>query len=194
MPCAWSPSGAPHGVANIDGVAAPDPRLASLGWRIVMPVDQPAERHGFAPASEADYDAHRIALGIPEGGIDFAFGEAFPHDVDMDQLSGVDFGKGCFIGQEVVSRMQHRGTARRRTVMVKAAGELPARGSEISAGGKALGTLGSSAGSEGLAVVRLDRAREAIDAGVPIAAGAAELTLALPGWATFGWPKAASED
>jgi tRNA-modifying protein YgfZ len=187
---AWGPDG----IANIDGIAAPDPRLASLGWRVVLPIDQPAERHGLAPASQAEYDAHRIALGIPEGGIDFAFGDTFPHDADMDQLAGVDFGKGCFIGQEVVSRMQHRGTARRRVVMARGEGQLPARGTEVLAGGKPIGSLGSSAGGEALAVLRLDRAREAIDTGTPITADGAGLTLSLPGWARFGWPKAGGED
>lgn len=183
----------PQGVRHIDGVAAPDPRLAALGWRVIAPADQPPVLGGFAPASEADYDAERIALGIPEGGIDFAFGDAFPHDTDMDQLAGVDFGKGCYVGQEVVSRMEHRGTARRRFVIARAEGPLPAAGAEVVAGGKPLGVLGSSTGGTALALVRLDRAKEAIDAGTPIRAGAAALTLVLPGWARFGWPAAAGD-
>ncbi len=183
-----------EGVHHIDGVAAPDPRLAALGWRMVAPADQPPLLSGFAPATAADYDAHRIPLGIPEGGIDFAFGDAFPHDTDMDQLAGVDFGKGCYIGQEVVSRMEHRGTARRRFVIARATGALPPAGSEVSAGGKPLGTLGSAAGDTALALLRLDRAKEAIDAGTPIRAGDATLSVSLPGWATFGWPAAADRD
>ena len=63
-------------------------------------------------SARAAYQAHRIALGVPEGGKDFAYGDAFPHEADLDQLGGVDFNKGCYVGQEVVSRMQHRGTAR----------------------------------------------------------------------------------
>ncbi len=184
----------PQGVHHIDGVAAPDPRLSVLGWRIIAPADQPPVLSGFAPASEADYDAHRIALGIPEGGIDFAYGDAFPHDTDMDQLAGVDFGKGCYIGQEVVSRMEHRGTARRRFVIARAADPLPATGTEVTAGGKPIGTLGSSAGETALALVRLDRAKEASDAGTPITAGDVALSLSLPGWATFGWPAATDKD
>ena len=65
-----------------------------------------------------DYEAHRIALGVPRGGMDFIYGDAFPHEADMDQLAGVDFDKGCYVGQEVVSRMEHRGTARTRVVPV----------------------------------------------------------------------------
>jgi folate-binding protein YgfZ len=184
----------PEGVHHIDGAAAPDPRLAALGWRVVAPADQPPLLSGFAAATQADYDAHRIPLSIPEGGIDFAFGDAFPHDTDMDQLAGVDFGKGCYIGQEVVSRMEHRGTARRRVVIARATGALPAAGTEVTAGGKMLGLLGSSAGDAALALLRLDRAKEAIDAGTPIMAADATLTLSLPGWARFGWPQAADKD
>ena len=186
----WGPEGVPH----IDGVAAPDPRLAALGWRIVAPAGQPPVLGGFDPAAEADYDAHRIPLGIPEGGIDFAFGDAFPHDTDMDQLAGVDFGKGCYIGQEVVSRMEHRGTARRRFVIARASGALPAAGAVVEGDGKSLGTLGSSAGADALALIRLDRAKAATEAGAPIRAGDATLILSLPGWATFGWPAATDGD
>ena len=185
---------APEGVRPIDGVAAPDPRLAALGWRVIAPADQPPVLNGFAPATEADYDTQRIALGIPEGGVDFAFGDAFPHDTDMDQLAGVDFAKGCYIGQEVVSRMEHRGTARRRFVMVRADGALAAAGAEVTAGGKPLGVLGSSGGGTALALIRLDRAKEAMDAATPILCSGATLTVSLPGWARFGWPAGADKD
>jgi len=170
----------------LDGPVAPDPRLAALGFRAIVPKGGEMAA-GHAEASEADYDAHRIACGIPEGGIDFAFGDVFPHDVDMDQLHGVAFDKGCYIGQEVVSRMEHRGTARRRFVIM-AGDALPPAGTELVAGGKPIGTAGSSAGANGLALVRLDRAREAMDAGTPILAGGSPVTLSLPPWARFGWP------
>jgi folate-binding protein YgfZ len=149
----------------------------------------------YSEATEADYDAHRVGLGIPEGGVDFAFGDGFPHDADMDQLHGIDFKKGCYVGQEVVSRMQHRGTARRRFIIVTGAGALPVVGTPVLAGERALGTLGSSAGSSGLALIRLDRAKEALDGGAPIAAGGVPLALTLPPWATFTWPSTvAAED
>ena len=61
-----------------------------------------------APSAPEDYHAHRIALGVPEGGKDYVLGDTFPHEADMDQLNGVSFSKGCFVGQEVVSRMQNR--------------------------------------------------------------------------------------
>ena len=167
-------------------IAAPDPRLPALGWRAIVAGDGP----GYA--SQADYDAHRIACGVPEGGIDFAFGDLFPHDSDMDQLGGVDFTKGCYVGQEVVSRMEHRHTARRRFVIATGAGPLPASGSEIAAAGKPIGTLASSAGRIGLALVRLDRAKEAMDKAEPLLAADTPVTLALPPWARFGWPEPAA--
>ncbi len=186
---AWGSDTAPI----VDGPVAPDPRLAALGFRAIVPegADMAAD---YAEARTAVYDAHRIALGMPEGGLDFAYGEPYPHDTEMDQLSGVDFTKGCFIGQEVVSRMQHRGTARRRFVQVSGASALPAAGAPITAGGKAIGTLGTSADGKGLALVRLDRAKEAIDGGVAIVAGDVNLSLALPAWAKFGWPTGPAED
>lgn len=170
----------------LDGPAAPDPRLAALGFRAIVPAGADMAPD-FVEASVADYDAHRIGLGVPEGGIDFAFGDAFPHDADMDQLRGVDFTKGCYVGQEVVSRMEHRGTARRRFVLAAGAGPLPAIGTPVLAGEKAIGTMGSCVGGKGLALVRLDRAKDAMDHGVAIDAGGVTLSLALPDWAKFGW-------
>lgn len=177
----------------VDGPAAADPRLDALGYRMIVPAgaDMAAD---FSEASIADYDAHRIRLGIPEGGIDFVFGDAFPHDVDMDQLHGVDFKKGCYVGQEVVSRMEHRGTARRRFVIANGTGAPPAVGTAVTAGERVIGAMGSSIDGKGLALVRLDRAKEAIDAKVPIAANGVSLALSIPPWAKFGWPTALTAD
>jgi folate-binding protein YgfZ len=175
----------------VDGAIARDPRLAALGFRAIVPrgADMVPDH---AEATEAEYDAHRIACGIPEGGVDFAFGDVFPHDVDMDQLNGVAFDKGCYIGQEVVSRMEHRGTARRRFVLMHG-DALPPPGTELVAGGKPVGTAASSSGTMGLALVRLDRAREAMEAGTPILAAGAPVTLSLPPWARFTWPSAPAQ-
>jgi folate-binding protein YgfZ len=171
----------------LEGLIAVDPRLAALGYRGIVAKGTPAPA-GQAVSSEGNYDAHRITLGVPEGGIDFAFGDAFPHDADMDQLGGVDFDKGCYVGQEVVSRMQHRGTARRRIVMAAGRGLTP--GTEIKAGDRPLGSLASATDGVGLALIRLDRAKEAIDAGDAILAGNVPVKLTLPPWARFGWPSA----
>jgi folate-binding protein YgfZ len=174
-----------------DEIAAyADPRLVSLGSRAFLPkneVDATLKAAGLEVTPEADFHAHRIALGIPEGGRDFAFEDAFPHEADMDQLGGIDFRKGCYIGQEVVSRTQHRATARTRIVPVTLIGAAEA-GTEITAGEKTLGTLGSVNGARGIALLRLDRAEDALKAGDELKAGAAVLTIEKPDWAKFRFP------
>jgi len=175
----------------LDGAVYVDPRLPALGYRGIVPAGADMAA-GYAEVRLEAYDAHRIALGVPEGSVDFAYGDAYPHDVDMDQLAGVDFKKGCYVGQEVVSRMQHRGTGRRRFVVAGATAPLPAPGTPLTAGPASIGTLGSSSGPNALALVRLDRAKVAIDAGTPITAGDSVLTLSLPSWAHFDWPAAAA--
>jgi folate-binding protein YgfZ len=164
-----------------------DPRLQGLGHRLVLPNGTDISSFGCAVVPEPDYHAHRIALGVPEGGVDFAFGDAFPHEADYDQLGGVDFAKGCFVGQEVVSRMEHRGTARKRIVPAEGAGALMA-GAEITADGSAVGSLGSVAGNAALAMVRLDRAEKALEQGKTLEAGGVAVTLLQPGWAKFNVP------
>jgi folate-binding protein YgfZ len=160
---------------QVDGIIVRDPRSAVLGYRAYVPREQ-------APATRPDsraYEARRIAAGVPQGGADFAYGEAFPHEANLDLINGVDFKKGCYIGQEVVSRMQHRGTARKRIVKIAFAGEAPPAGAEIKAGDALIGTMGSSAGERGLAMVRLDRAEEAKSAGVTLIAAGFTLEIKL---------------
>jgi len=160
-----------------------DPRSAALGTRILVPADlaeKTASVLGAELVDEASYEAHRIACGVPRGGIDFAYGDAFPHETNMDRMAGVDFDKGCYIGQEVVSRMQHRGTARTRIVAVTLDGTTPMAGTEIRAADKPVGTMGSSAGNHGLALVRADRATDALDAGATLLAGDITVRLADP--------------
>jgi folate-binding protein YgfZ len=172
-------------------IVADDPRLTALGGRAIVTKDAAIPADGETDPSA--YERHRIALGVPEGGVDFAYGDVFPHDVDLDQLAGVAFDKGCFVGQEVVSRMENRGTARRRVVKVEADGEL-ASGADVTAGDQAIGRIGSVAGSTGLAMVRLDRAAAAKEAGTPITAGERTLSLTIPSWARFDWPQPATGD
>jgi folate-binding protein YgfZ len=161
-----------------------DPRLAALGLRVladaVLAADVAASASAGTEAPDA-YHAHRIALGVPEGGKDYAFGETFPHEANLDVLGGVSFTKGCFIGQEVVSRVQHRGTARKRIVTIES--EAPMRpGSAVMAGAAEIGTVGSVAGRQGLALLRLDRAQEAIDGGQALSADGGRLTMRIPGY------------
>lgn len=145
-----------------------------------------------ADASLADWDALRVRCAVAEAGADYAPGDAFPHDVLLDQNGGVGFQKGCYVGQEVVSRMQHRGTARRRVLEAAADAALPPAGTDITAGGRTVGQLGTVAGRHGLAIARIDRVKDALDAGTPLLAGDVALTLAIPGWAKFRFPETAS--
>ena len=172
-----------------EGVLFADPRVAALGHRLIALSAKDALAAWCNEAPAEVYHAHRIGLGVPEGGLDFAFGDAFPHEADYDQLGGVDFAKGCFIGQEVVSRMEHRGTARKRIVPVAGAAALTS-GAEITANGSTIGSLGSVAGDKALALIRLDRAEKAFGAGNALRAGGVALTLVQPAWATFTVPGA----
>ena len=181
-----------HGTGDTEyGLVYADPRLSGLGQRIMLPPHLAKEAAADLGAEFVDasvYEAHRIALGVPRGGLDFIYGDAFPHETDMDQLGGVDFDKGCFVGQEVVSRIEHRGTARTRVVPVSFDGFAPEAGTPVSAGDKAVGTLGSSAQGHGLAMLRLDRAADALASGQTLTAGGIEMRLVKPAWAQFAWP------
>jgi folate-binding protein YgfZ len=164
-------------------LAFADPRDAALGWRILVPAElaqKVADLMGADLLDSTAYDAHRIASGVPRGGLDFMYGDAFPHETNMDRLHGVDFDKGCYVGQEVVSRMQHRGTARTRTVRIVLENFSPEPGTTIFAGDKPVGTLGSTAGQNGLALIRTDRVADALAAGVPLTAGGLAIRLADP--------------
>jgi folate-binding protein YgfZ len=176
------------------GLVYPDPRLPALGLRVMLPphlAATVAADLGAALVDARDYDAHRIALGVPQGGRDFAYADTFPHEADMDQLNGVDFAKGCYVGQEIVSRMEHRGTARTRIVLVRYDGAAPDIGVAVTAAGKTIGTMGSSAGGIGLALLRLDRAEEALAQGAPLVAGGITLHPRRPDWARFAMPDSA---
>src|SRR6195952_4848893 len=160
-----------------------DPRNEKLGQRILIPVELAPKAASLIGADFVDsavYEAHRIACGAPRGGIDFMYGDAFPHETNMDRLHGVDFDKGCYVGQEVVSRTQHRGTARTRTVRLILEGSSPEPGTAILAGDKPVGTMGSTSGQNGLALIRTDRAADALDAGTALMSGGLAIHLADP--------------
>jgi folate-binding protein YgfZ len=137
---------------------------------------------GASGAAEiAPYTALRIINGISGGAEDGDATDFFPHDLMMDRNGGLNFRKGCYVGQEVVSRMQHRSTARRRLVTVQGDAPLPADG-PILAGGREIGALRTVEGNAGLAVVRIDKAGDAMSSGTAITAGDVPVTLALPAW------------
>jgi folate-binding protein YgfZ len=175
------------------GLCYADPRLPQLGGRCVLPpplAEEAAADLGAPLVEPGEYEAHRIALGAPRGGLDFNYNEAFPHETDMDQLNGIDFDKGCYVGQEVVSRVEHRGTARKRVVPVVFAEFAAEVGVPVLLDDVAVGVMGSSVrgSGRGLAMLRLDRAAEARAAGKPLTSGGMTLTPVKPAWARFDWP------
>jgi folate-binding protein YgfZ len=143
-----------------------------------------APRRAFAPADAASagdlthYHAARIAAGVAEQGADFGPEDVFPADINMDLLNGVDFRKGCFVGQEVVSRMKRRGTARRRTLLARLPEGAPATPAPILSGETEIGTLTSAIDGMGLARARIDR----LAAASVFTAGGKALTLDRPDW------------
>jgi len=177
---AWGDGAADWAEASA-AVAYPDPRLPALGFRLLIRL--PGEPK-FS-TSLADYEANRIALAVPEGGKDYAYGDAFPHEACFDLLHGVSFNKGCFVGQEVVSRMQHRGTARTRVLAVSAMQPLPQGGADILVDGFSVGTLSSVAGARGIALARVDRVKEALAKGQISTVGGVPIGLAAPAWASY---------
>ena len=185
----WDDQDTTKGCAAKQGLTYADPRLPALGFRVMIPPHRAtaaASELGAALVGAEDYEAHRIALGVPRGGVDFAYGDAFPHEADMDQLGGVDFAKGCYVGQEVVSRIEHRGIARTRAVALRYDGAAPASGAPITAGERQVGTMGSAARGRGIALVRLDRVAEAEQ--TALAAGGIPIRLIKPDWARFSFP------
>lgn len=162
-------------VLSGDGIISKDPRHAEMGFRVIAPK---ADSSDWV-ADDTPCVVHRIDQGICELGDDFDADSQFPHDIGMDLLAGVDFDKGCYIGQEVVSRMQHRGTARRRPVIVSDV--EAASGSELMCADKQAGTLGRVVNGKTVALVRLDRVTDPTKASVD----GKPVHLALPDWASY---------
>ena len=153
---------------TMDGLSGPDPRLAAIGHRGLS-------RHG-APA-DGSYDTARLKLGLPDGAADIGENRHFPHEANFDLLNGVSFTKGCYVGQEVVSRMQHRGSARTRMLPVACDGATP--GAVIHAGETMIGTILSARGGLGLALLRLDRLQETA---VPLLSAGVRVSVRKPSW------------
>jgi tRNA-modifying protein YgfZ len=194
---AWngnSPADLVRQLADTDdtiGLSYQDPRLPALGFRVMLPPHRAAAAAAALGAELVDaaaYEAHRIALGIPRGGLDFAYGDTFPHEADMDQLGGVDFQKGCYIGQEVVSRMEHRGTARTRALPIAYDGAAPERAAPVVAGDRTLGVMGSAAAGHGIALLRLDRVADALSGGETLTAAGVPVRPTKPDWVKFAFP------
>lgn len=167
----WGPNACSSGPTT-GTVAFRDPRHPGLGQRIMaearFATDIGSATNGSKVADTA-YHALRIALGVPEGGKDYAFGDAYPHEANFDLLNGASFTKGCYVGQEIVARMQNKSVVRKRVVKISAGAELGA-GEEILSGGAAIGRVGSVDGDQALAMLRLDHALEAEQKGEPLTA------------------------
>lgn len=159
-----------------------DPRLQEMGARLLA---TPEVLQGVENTDAHAYHLHRISHGIADTDADIGSSEMFPHEANFDQQASVSFKKGCYVGQEVVSRMQHRGTARSRIVPVVFAGDAPEPKTEIRAGGKKIGQVLSVVGNRGLALVRLDRAQQAVTAGDTLTANEMPVSLEKPAWAKF---------
>lgn len=161
------------GEAELTTVAvalAPDPRAGALGLRAIVPTGGP-------DADEAAYHAARIAAGVPEFGADYGPAEVFSTDVNHDRMGGIDYKKGCFVGQEVASRMHRKAGVRKRTVRLAFDGAAPEAGSELNAGDTTVGTISSASALGALALVRIDRLAKAQSAGAALDANGALATV-----------------
>lgn len=167
-----------------------DPRHAGLGLRIVGPEAALAGiGKDFAQGKAEAYHAQRARLGVPEMGKDYASLDAFPHEVLLDQLAGIDFRKGCYIGQEVVSRMEHRGTARTRALPLRFTNGFGVLGgAPVMAGDRIIGEIGECFGDRAIARVRLDRLEEVLAAGEPVTAGGVVVEFRRPDFVRFATP------
>ena len=154
-----------------EGVAAPDPRLADAGWRVLTSARLPTS------ASEEAYDLHRLALGLPDGSRDLEAEKTVLMEAGFDELNGISWSKGCYMGQELTARTKYRGLVKRRLVPVTVAGELPSPGTPIFRDGAEVGTMRSGRETLGMALLRL----EALT-GEPLPCGGARLTPRIPAW------------
>jgi tRNA-modifying protein YgfZ len=167
------------------GVALVDPRLIRLGVRVLLPPDEISgalEELGLARLDPEAYEQARLALGVPDGSRDLVVERSTLLESGFEELHGVDFAKGCFVGQELTARMHYRGLVRKRLLPVVLKGPRPEPGTIIRLGKREAGEMRSSIDGRGLALLRLDRIAEAEQMGVPLHAGATEIAPAKPDW------------
>jgi folate-binding protein YgfZ len=154
-----------------------DPRTPLMGWRIIT-------EKGKLPEG-SNYETQRITLGLADSDSDIGSGQLFPHEANLDQLGAVSFSKGCYIGQEVVSRMEHRATARSRILPVTFDGAAPPRDAVIKSADKIIGSVLSSVGNAALALIRLDRLGEAEQ---PLLTDGVRARVHKPAWVNYDVP------
>ena len=171
-----------------DGIAYVDPRLAELGARLILPRTagtRALEAAGLARAEPADYDRLRLPLGVPDGSRDLAVEKAILLEAGFDELNGIDWDKGCYMGQELTARTRYRALIRKRLMPVTVEGPLPQSGTIVKLGEQEAGEIRSGRGDLALALLRLEAVTEAARTGVPLIAGAARLTPRKPDWVRF---------
>jgi len=176
-------AGGPGATASLDGegVIFRDPRPAMPGLRAFLPRAQgfaAMAAHDIAAGAPEDYQRSRIAAGVPDGSHDMTVGKSTLMEFGFEALNGVDFGKGCYVGQELTARTKYRGLVRRQLVRVVVDGALPPPGTPVMANGKESGEICSGFEGQALALLRLDRSAEAEAEGIPLMAGNAVLHLA----------------
>jgi folate-binding protein YgfZ len=179
------PSEPGHATGFAGGVAFVDPRLAAMGARAIVPRTQIEEvsRAGFVPAAHADYEHVRLSLGVPDGSRDLPIEKALLLENGFDELHGVDWKKGCYIGQEVTARMKYRSLVRKQLMPVRIEGELPPPGTPVLLNGEDAGEMRSALDGQGLALLRVDAVERADREGLRLTAGSAALTPFKPAWA-----------
>ncbi len=155
------------------GAALADPRHEGLPSRVVV-------KRENAPVVNDEYDDARLALGVSEFGKDFGSDEVFLLDVNFDALNAVNYKKGCFVGQEVTSRMKRKGEIRKRTLIARFEGSAPAKGADVVAGENSIGQILSGRDGVALALVRLDRLKAAEQEGRLLTADGCALQISFP--------------
>ena len=170
------------------GVVYVDPRLAAAGARAILPTEgAPAalEAAGFAKAPRADYEQLRLSLGLPDGSRDLLVEKSILLENGFAELNGVDWDKGCYMGQELTARTRYRGLVKKRLLPVRIEGKAPAPGTPLKLGDKDAGEMRSAAGDRGLALVRLDALEEAATRNAVLTADGARVTPEKPDWLTL---------
>jgi len=167
------------------GIALVDPRLAAAGLRLLLSEDGAAvlTAAGFSPATFDDWDRARIGLGLPDGARDLEPEKALLLENGYEELAGVDFDKGCYMGQELTARTRYRGLIRKRLMPVVISGPTPAPGAIVHFGTAEAGEMRSSADDIGLALIRLEAFKTS--GGQGLTCGEATLTATRPDWAKF---------
>ncbi|MDA0675557.1 MAG: folate-binding protein [Proteobacteria bacterium] len=179
-------AGRGHARAFAGGIAFVDPRLAAAGVHILgepPAIEQALRERGLSPASAAQWDAHRLRLGLPDGSRDLPIEKAMLLESGFEELAGVSFAKGCYIGQELTARTKHRALIKRRLLPVEIDGPAPAPGTPIMLDGKDAGEMRSSIDGIGLALIRLEALDRNANGAAPLSAGEARLTPFKPVWA-----------